>query len=225
VTQATGLIVFDMDSTLIQIECIDEIASLTGAGEKVAAITEQAMQGQLDFEQSLRQRVKCLNGVSEADFEELFSPIPLTPGATELVSQLGRMGWKTALVSGGFSWFAERVTKQLKLDDYKANELAIVEKKLNGELLGDIVDAQYKADQLRRLQHRWSIPAGKTVAVGDGANDALMLQAADIGIAFCAKPALRSQADYCVDEPDLRLLIPILTRAGLIPPSYMLSQS
>ncbi|MGM0525871.1 MAG: phosphoserine phosphatase SerB [Pseudomonadota bacterium] len=217
-TQATGLIVFDMDSTLIQIECIDEIASLTGAGAKVAEITERAMLGQLDFEQSLRKRVKCLSGVSETEFERLFSPIPLTPGAPELVSQLRRLGWKTALVSGGFSWFAQRVAKRLKLDDYQANDLVVVEQRLNGELFGNIVDAQYKAERLRQLQRRWSIPAGQTVAVGDGANDALMLKAADIGIAFCAKPALRAQADYCVDEQDLRRLIPVLTQAGLIPP-------
>ncbi|MGM0480465.1 MAG: phosphoserine phosphatase SerB [Pseudomonadota bacterium] len=214
--QAAGIIIFDMDSTLIDIECIDEIANLIDVKDKVAAITAQAMRGELDFAESLRERVKCLTGVNEQKFEQLFEPIPLMPGAQHLVQRLQQQGWKTALVSGGFDWFAQRVAHRLQLDSYLANQLQINDKALTGSLTGDIIDGAGKAKQLQQLQRDWSVEKGTTVAVGDGANDSLMLQAADVGIAFCAKPALKQVADFCIDTPDLTLVLPILQRLGLL---------
>lgn len=207
-----NVIVFDMDSTLIQIECIDEIAALTGAGAQVAEITERAMRGELDFEQSLRQRVACLRGVSVTDFERIFNPIPFTAGAAVLINTLQQKNWRTVLVSGGFEWFASRVAESLKLDEYYANTLHTEGNTLTGEVSTPIVDAQYKAAQVRRLRQQ----AGCVVAVGDGANDIPMLQAADLGVAFCAKPVVRRVADLCVDQPDLSLLLPLLRERELI---------
>lgn len=211
-----GLIIFDMDSTLIQIECIDQIASLIGVETQVAAITTAAMQGEIDFAESLRQRVALLKGVSEADFRQIFSPIPLTVGASSLSTHLRSLGWRCVVVSGGFNWFAQRLADELLLDGYWANELAVQQGKLTGELAGPIVDAQSKAKLVTQLQQRWRIPPGHTVAVGDGANDSLMLQAADVGIAFCAKPALQAIADEVVNTPDLMTIKAILHRHQLI---------
>jgi phosphoserine phosphatase len=211
-SRADNVIVFDMDSTLIQIECIDEIAALTGAGAQVAAITERAMRGELDFEQSLRERVACLKGVSVNEFEKIFNPLPLTAGAELLISTLQQAGWRTVLVSGGFEWFAERVAAALKLDEYYANVLVTQAMTLTGEVGEPVVDANYKAMQVSRLKQQ----AAHVVAVGDGANDIAMLEVADLGVAFCAKPALRKVADICIEQPDLSLLLPELKKLGLI---------
>lgn len=213
---ADNVIVFDMDSTLIQIECIDEIALLTGAADKVARITEQAMRGELDFEQSLRARVACLTEVEEAHFINLFEPIPLTTGASDLLDVLRQHHWRSVLVSGGFSWFAKRVAEALQLDEWHANQLASEAGKLTGLLQGKIVDAEYKAAQVRRLQQQVRSTGGQVVAVGDGANDIPMLQAADVGVAFCAKPIVKAAADYCIDSPDLTLILPLLRSQGLL---------
>lgn len=211
-----GLIVFDMDSTLIRIECIDEIASLTGAATKVATITERAMRGELDFEQSLRERVTCLQGVELNQFERLFTPIPFMTGAQEAVQQLKQNGWRVVLASGGFNWFAQRVAEALQLDAYFANQLSVQDERLTGELEGEIVDAQAKAQVVERCRQEWHVPAGHVVAVGDGANDALMLQQADVGVAFCAKPALQAVADISVQQHDLRKVVNALQQRGLI---------
>lgn len=215
-TGADKVIIFDMDSTLIQIECIDEIASLTEAGAKVAAITDRAMRGELDFEQSLRQRVACLKGIREAEFESIFTPIPLTRGADLLINTLQGQGWRTVLVSGGFTWFAERVATQLKLHEFYANTLECSQGILTGTVSGTVVDAETKAAHVRRLKQHVAGIDGTVVAVGDGANDIAMLTAADIGVAFCAKPALRAVADICIDEPDLSQLLLHLKQRRLV---------
>lgn len=212
----SGLIVFDMDSTLIGIECIDEIARLNNRYTKVSAITEAAMRGEIDFGESLKLRVACLEGIEESQLETLFNPIPFNPGAAELINKLKTAGWKTALVSGGFTWFAKKVQAALNLDVVVANELEVIEGKLTGNLLGQIVDARVKAQQLRALAEQWDIPVHRTVAVGDGANDALMLEAAAVGIAYNAKPALQAVADYSVNSGDLMGIINCLEHSELI---------
>ena len=215
---SSGLIVFDMDSTLIHIECIDEIARLNNRYTKVSAITEAAMRGEIDFVESLIQRVACLEGIKESDLESLFSPIPFNPGAKELIQALQAAGWKTALVSGGFTWFANRVQAALNLDAVIANQLEVADGCLTGKVLGDIVDAQVKAEQLQQLAGHWNIPSDRTVAVGDGANDALMLKAAAVGIAFNAKPALQAIADYSVNSNNLLEILGYLKQSELIEP-------
>ena len=205
----SGLIVFDMDSTLISIECIDEIANLLGKRDAVAAITEQAMRGEIDFAASLRQRVALLEGVDTALFNQLFDPIPFTQGAQSLIDYCKARNWYCVVVSGGFTWFTARVAQQLGLDLHVANELEVNNGHLTGAVSGPIVDGHRKAHVLNDLKEQ--LPKGApTIAVGDGANDQWMLQAADIGIAFCAKPVLQKVADVCITAPDLALIIPEL---------------
>ncbi|MDX1706241.1 phosphoserine phosphatase SerB [Pseudidiomarina sp.] len=201
-----GLIVFDMDSTLITIECIDEIAGLAGRKAEVSAITEAAMRGQLDFAASLQQRVQVLAGVAETELTTLFDPIPVSPGAAELIAWFKQLGWKTAVVSGGFTWFTQKLRAALKLDADIANQLEWYQQQLTGRVSLPIVDAQVKADSLRQLAQRWQIDITNTIAVGDGANDIPMLQAAGLGVAFCAKPKLKEIADIVIESPDLMLL-------------------
>ncbi|WP_127346036.1 phosphoserine phosphatase SerB [Pseudidiomarina mangrovi] len=198
-----GLAVFDMDSTLITIECIDEIADRAQCKPQVAAITAAAMRGEIDFAASLRQRVALLRGVKEQRLAEIFSPLPLTPGAAELMAWLRQRGWRTALVSGGFTWFAEQLQQFLQLDHALANRLEIRNGELTGEVIAPIIDAEAKALHLRQLAAQWHIPLHNTIAVGDGANDIAMVQAAGFGVAFCAKPALQHYAQLVINEPDL----------------------
>jgi phosphoserine phosphatase len=208
-----GLVLFDMDSTLITIECIDEIAALAGRKTEVAAITTAAMEGKLDFAASLRERVRALEGVDRQQFEQLFNPIPFTPGAAELIQWFRQQGWKTALVSGGFTWFAERVKNELQLDIAIANELIWQQDRLTGYVQEPIVDAQYKANMVIELARQFGIEENNTIAVGDGANDALMIEAANLGVAFCAKPALQQLADIVITEHNLMALVePLKTR-------------
>ncbi|MCH2455741.1 MAG: phosphoserine phosphatase SerB [Idiomarina sp.] len=212
----SGLIVFDMDSTLIGIECIDEIARLNDCYTKVAEITKAAMEGKIDFSESLRQRVACLQGVSESSLQRLFNPIPLHPGAQELFAELKEKGWRRAIVSGGFTWFADRLAAELQADAVVANQLEVKDGQLTGRVVGDIVDAKIKAQSLQDLANQWGIPMSKTVAVGDGANDAMMLENAAVGIAYCAKPSLKRIADYCIEEPDLRQVLTCLSHSKLL---------
>lgn len=198
-----GLAVFDMDSTLIEIECIDEIAALAGCKSQVSAITTAAMRGELDFASSLQQRVALLKGVDEALLASLFSPVPLTQGAAELIQWLRGHGWKTAVVSGGFTWFAEQLKPLLQLDAVVANRLDIEHGRLTGRLIPPIIDARSKADQLLRWCQQWGISPHNTLAVGDGANDIPLVQTAAYGVAFCAKEALRAHAQLAIDSPDL----------------------
>ncbi|USD42584.1 phosphoserine phosphatase [Vibrio sp. SCSIO 43135] len=209
-----GLIVMDMDSTAIQIECIDEIAKLAGVGEEVAEVTERAMQGELDFEQSLRQRVAKLAGADESILESVRSELPFMPDLAELVTTLKALGWKTAIASGGFTYFSDYLKQELGLDHAQSNTLEIVDGKLTGKVLGDIVSAQTKADILIELADQYEIEAHNTVAVGDGANDLVMMKASGLGVAYHAKPKVEQQAQSAVRFSGLGGVLCILS-AGL----------
>ncbi|WP_411360479.1 phosphoserine phosphatase SerB [Pseudidiomarina salilacus] len=201
-----GLVVFDMDSTLITIECIDELAALVDRKAEVAAITAAAMRGELDFAGSLRQRVAVLAGLERDQLAQLFQPIPLTLGAAELITWFRQKGWRTAVVSGGFTWFTEQLASAIGLDQHCANSLLWDADKLTGKVAEPIVDAQRKASQLKVWAEHYQIPLAQTIAVGDGANDQAMLEAAAVGVAFCAKPALQAVADIVINEPNLMAL-------------------
>ena len=194
-----GLIVSDMDSTLITIECVDEIAAGVGLKDGVAAITEQSMRGELDFEQSLRKRVALLSGLDERVLEEVYENVlQLSPGAEFLLEECKRNDVKFMLVSGGFTFFTERLQRRLGLDFHFANVLEVENGKLTGRLKGRIIDAQAKADLLREYRKRLALVPWQVVAMGDGANDIPMIREAGFGIAYRAKPKTEANADACV---------------------------
>lgn len=201
-----GLLVMDMDSTAIQIECIDELAVMAGVGAAVAEVTERAMQGELDFEQSLRARVAQLAGADAEIIDKLCARLPLMPGLKAMVSELQSHRWRLVLASGGFTPFVGHLKQLLSLDAAYANELVIEAGKLKGEVTGTVVDAQFKADMVLKAAKEWQIPSGQRLAIGDGANDIPMVQSADFGIAYHAKPKLRAAADAVIDKLDLRIL-------------------
>ncbi|WP_286235086.1 phosphoserine phosphatase SerB [Thalassotalea sediminis] len=202
-----GLLVMDMDSTTIEIECIDEIAVLAGVGEQVAEVTERAMQGQLDFAQSLHQRVATLAGSPVSILADVAKDIPLMPGLTSLVETLKAHQWRVAIASGGFTYFADHLQQLLGLDAAYANTLEIVDNKLTGKVVGDVVDAQAKADCLSALREKYAIDKNQTVAMGDGANDLVMMNAAHLGVAFHAKPIVLKQADTSINNGGLDLML------------------
>ncbi|AIR65137.1 phosphoserine phosphatase [Cedecea neteri] len=206
-----GLLVMDMDSTAIQIECIDEIAKLAGTGEMVAEVTERAMRGELDFTASLRQRVATLKGADANILRQVRDELPLMPGLKSLVQNLDTLGWKVAIASGGFTFFAEYLRDTLNLTAVVANELEICDGKLTGEVLGQIVDAKFKAVTLKRLAEKYEIPATQTVAVGDGANDLPMIHAAGLGIAYHAKPKVIEKSEVSIRHADLMGVFCILS--------------
>ena len=206
-----GLLVMDMDSTAIQIECIDEIAKLAGTGEMVSAITERAMRGELDFSQSLRQRVATLKDAPESILQEVKQHLPLMPGLVETVKELKNHGWKVAIASGGFTYFAEVLQQKLGLDFIAANQFEIIDGKLTGKVQGAIVDAQYKAQTLQQLAQQFHIAKENTVAIGDGANDLTMMQVANVGVAYHAKPKVQQLAQVIVNFTDLTALLCILS--------------
>lgn len=192
------LAVFDMDSTLIEAEVIDELAKAAGVGEQVAAITERAMRGELDFRASFRERLALLKGLPETVLAEIADALPLTEGAQTLFAELKRLGYKTAILSGGFSYFARRLQTRLGIDYVFANELEIVDGRLTGMAIEPIVDAQRKADLLRELAAREGLQLEQTIAVGDGANDLPMLGLAGLGVAFRAKPLVKQSAEQAI---------------------------
>ncbi|MGB7801999.1 phosphoserine phosphatase [Buttiauxella sp.] len=206
-----GLLVMDMDSTAIQIECIDEIAKLAGTGEMVAEVTERAMRGELDFAASLKQRVGTLKGADATILRKVRDELPLMPGLTSLVLKLESLGWKVAIASGGFTFFAEYLRDKLHLDAVVANELEICDGKLTGEVTGQIVDAKFKAETLMRLADKYEIPVAQTVAIGDGANDLPMIQSAGLGIAFHAKPKVNEKTEVTIRHADLMGVFCILS--------------
>ncbi|WP_058959388.1 phosphoserine phosphatase [Type-E symbiont of Plautia stali] len=206
-----GLLVMDMDSTAIQIECIDEIAKLAGCGEQVSEVTERAMRGELDFKASLRERVAKLAGADANILKQVRDTLPLMPGLTTLVHKLQALGWQVAIASGGFTYYADYLRQTLHLAAAVANELEMRDGKLTGEVLGQIVDAQFKADTLKNLAERHDIAPEQTVAIGDGANDLPMIKAAGLGIAYHAKPKVNEQASIIIRHADLMGVFCILT--------------
>ena len=188
------LVCFDMDSTLIQAEVIDELARRHGVFDEVAAVTERAMRGELDFQQSFRERMAKLEGLDESVLADIAENLPLMDGVERLMHHLKRLGYRTAILSGGFTYFAEYLQRRLGFDEVHANELVIDNGKLTGEVREPIVDAERKAELLRGIAAREGLAMEQTIAVGDGANDLRMLAAAGLGIAFRAKPMVQQQA-------------------------------
>jgi len=213
--RAKRLVVFDVDSTLIQGEVIEMLAAHVGVEPRVREITEAAMRGELDFAESLRRRVALLAGLPESVLDEVAGSLELTPGARTTVRTLKRLGFRCGVVSGGFTRVIRALVDDLGLDFCAANELEVVDGRLTGRVVGDIVDRPGKAVALRRFAEQEGVPPAQTVAVGDGANDIDMLGAAGLGIAFNAKPALREVADTALSHPYLDAVLFVLgvTRA------------
>jgi phosphoserine phosphatase len=205
-----GLLVMDMDSTAIQIECIDEIARLAGVGEQVSAVTAAAMQGKLEFADSLRSRVALLEGAPIAILDEVAANMPWMPGLQLMVETLRQAGWKVAIASGGFTRFAGELQQALGLDAIFANELMTEDGRLTGQVSGRIVDAAVKAEVLQQLATEHSIRPAQTVAVGDGANDLKMMAVAGLGIAIHAKPLVCAQAAATLNHHDLEGVLCLL---------------
>ncbi|ONI69353.1 phosphoserine phosphatase SerB [Kribbella sp. ALI-6-A] len=208
--RAKRLIVMDVDSTLIQGEVIEMLAAHAGREAEVAAVTEQAMRGELDFAESLRHRVARLEGLPATALDEVYDAIQLAPGARTLVRTLKRLGYQFAIVSGGFSQITDKIAADLGIDYAAANELEIVDGKLTGKVVGDIVDRAGKAVALRRFAAASNTPLSQTVAIGDGANDLDMLAAAGLGVAFNAKPVVRAAADTHLSVPYLDTILYLL---------------
>jgi phosphoserine phosphatase len=208
--RAKRLVVMDMDSTLIQIEVIDELARIAGVGAQVALITERAMNGELDFPAALRERVALLSGLPAAALEEVYRNIPFTPGAKTLVRVLKRLGFKTAVISGGFSYFADRIKDDLGLDYAFANELEIVDGLVTGRVIGQVVDGGRKAELLEEIAAKEGVTLDQAIAIGDGANDLPMLGKAGLGIAFNAKARVREEANYHINQQRLDSILYLL---------------
>ncbi len=210
-----GLLVMDMDSTLITIECIDEIADMQGLKPQVSAITEAAMRGEIDFAESLRRRVSLLAGLDQSALQRVYDErLRLSPGAEILLAAARAAGIRTLLVSGGFTFFTERLKPRLGLDYTAANTLEVADGKLTGRVLGDIVDAQGKADWLNRVRGQLGLKKGQVIAMGDGANDLKMMAEAGVSIAYRAKPVVRAQASYALNRVGLDGVIPLLGETG-----------
>ncbi|MCY0108121.1 phosphoserine phosphatase SerB [Pseudomonas monsensis] len=192
------LAVFDMDSTLIEAEVIDELAKAAGVGEQVSAITERAMAGELDFRASFKERLALLKGLDVSVLDSIGASLRLTEGAETLFAELKRLGYKTAILSGGFTYFAKQLQAKLGIDYVFANELEVVDGKCTGVAIEPIVDAQRKADLLKELAHKEGLRLEQTIAVGDGANDLPMLAIAGLGVAFRAKPLVKQSAKQAI---------------------------
>jgi phosphoserine phosphatase len=224
------LIVMDVDSTLIQGEVIEMLAGHAGCTDEVTAVTEAAMRGEIDFEESLRARVSLLAGVPESALDEVYDAIELAPGARTLVRTLRRLGYRFAIVSGGFSQITDRLAADLGIHFARANELEIADGRLTGRIIGDVVDRAGKASALRQFAAEVGVTEASVIAIGDGANDLDMLNAAGLGIAYNAKPMVRDAADTSVNVPYLDAIIYLLgisreeveaadAEAGIVTPS------
>lgn len=199
-----GLAVMDMDSTLISIECIDEIADMCGLKKEISRVTESAMRGEIEFAESLRQRVALLKGLEESALQRVIDErLQLNPGALKWIQSCKQHGITTLLVSGGFDFFAEKVRAMTGLDHIRANSLEIVDHKLTGRVLGHIVDGQSKADFLIELRDQLGLQTSQVIAIGDGANDLKMMSVAAVGVAYHAKPIVQQQATYALNHMGL----------------------
>ncbi len=207
---AQRLVVMDVDSTLVQGEVIEMVADRAGCGDQVAAVTERAMHGEIDFAESLRQRVALLAGVRVSVLDEVYDSLSYAPGARTVVRTLRRLGYRFGLVSGGFTYVIDQIAAELDVDFSAANVLELDDGVLTGRLVGDLVDRAGKADALRRFAADARVPMADTVAVGDGANDLDMLAAAGLGVAFNAKPVVRDAADTAVSTPYLDSVLYLL---------------
>ncbi|TCV90721.1 phosphoserine phosphatase SerB [Sulfurirhabdus autotrophica] len=206
-----GLLVMDMDSTLITIECIDEIADMVGVKPQVAEITEAAMRGEIDFAESLTRRVALLKGLDESALQRVYDErLELSPGAEKMLKKLKDHGIKTLLVSGGFTFFTEKLKSRLGLDYASSNTLEIIDGKLTGNVLGKILDAQGKADALNQLRTELGMTKEQVISMGDGANDLKMMAEAGISIAYRAKPIVRAQASYAISHVGLDGMLNLL---------------
>lgn len=208
------LLAIDMDSTLITIECVDEIADMAGVKADVSAITAAAMRGDIDYAESLRQRVALLRGTDVTALERVYAErLRLAPGAEAMLAAMQRAGIITLLVSGGFSYFTERLKAQLGFDHSLANALEVEGGRLSGGVVGDIVDAQAKAAKLRALRDALGVPKSRTVVIGDGANDLAMMSEAGVSIAYRAKPVVRTLANYALDYAGLDGVLNLFAQA------------
>ena len=204
------LVAFDMDSTLIEAEVIDELAKLAGVGEQVSAITERAMRGEIDFSESFRARVALLEGLEESALDRVASELKITEGAEHLIATLRTLGYKTAILSGGFTYFAKHLQARLGMDYVYANELDIAHGVVTGNIQGEIVDGARKAQLLRQLADDLGIDLQQVIAVGDGANDLPMLSIAGLGIAFRAKPLVQKSAEQSISTLGLDAILYLL---------------
>ena len=209
---ANGLIVMDIDSTLINEEVIDLLGEEAGVGEQVARVTERAMRGELDFREALNERVGLLAGLDESVFDRTFARVTFTPGARELVAEAHARSWKVGVVSGGFHEVADRIVAAAGIDYCLANRLEVVDGRLTGKLASEVVTKERKLESLRAWAAELEVGMEATVAMGDGANDIPMILAAGTGIAFCAKPKTRDAAPFHIDERNLMLAWPIIDR-------------
>lgn len=205
-----GLLVMDVDSTLIQEEVIDLLGEAAGFGQEIAIITERAMNGELDFEAALAERVALLKGLPVSIFDQVMDKIHFHEGAKALVDELHARGYKVGVVSGGFHETVDRLASQLGLDYAKANRLEVADGVLTGRTVGDIVTKETKVAKLKEWAAENGLDLSQTIAMGDGANDLPMIQTAGLGVAFCAKPVVREQAPHQINEPNLYKLMELL---------------
>ena len=209
-TQVMGLCVMDVDGTLILEEVIDLLGREVGREEEISQITSRAMRGELDFESSLRKRVSLLEGLPVSVFDKVFNTIHLTSNAQEFISILQKNGILVGLVSGGFTPIVERLAKFLGIAYFSANQLEVKDGLLTGKLVGQIINPEIKKETLEKWREELKLPQERTVAIGDGANDLLMLKSAGLGIAFCAKEVLKKEIQYHVDKRDFLEILPLI---------------
>ncbi len=208
--KAKRLVVMDLDSTLIQMEIIDELAKLAGVGREVAKITKSAMGGEIDFRQSLVKRVSLLKGMKTGLLQQVYDNAAFTPGAKKFIRILKKLGYKTAVISGGFDFFTSRFKNDLGLDYAFANKLEVKDGLLTGRVVGAVIDSEKKADILQMIARNESISLEQIIAIGDGANDLLMLEQAGLGIAFNAQKKVREAASYSISQRNIDTILFLL---------------